>query len=119
MLMRPTNATCSTSAFRESFEVFLASIRDLIKSCNFCTNCHESILRDKIVLGVSRTTRELLLRERQLSLKQAIDICKSTETASTTAKILQGETTSEPVNRVDRRTFRNPRRFSESSVPVL
>jgi hypothetical protein len=45
----------------ETFEAYLTSLRDLIKTCTFCSTCHDSVLRDKIVLGVPQTTRELLL----------------------------------------------------------
>ena len=36
----------------ESFETFLAAIRSLVKTCNYCENCIDSILRDRIVLGI-------------------------------------------------------------------
>ena len=36
----------------ESFESFLTAIRSLIKTCNYCDNCVDTILRDRIVLGI-------------------------------------------------------------------
>ena len=56
----------------ESDETFLAAIRSLIKTCNYCENCIDSILRDRIVLGIrDTTTQTALLKERNLTLKHA------------------------------------------------
>ena len=33
----------------ESFETFLTAIRSLVNTCNYCENCIDSILRDRIV----------------------------------------------------------------------
>ena len=74
----------------ESFESFLAAIRALIKSCNFCNTCLDSILRDRIVLGIrDTTTQTTLLKERKLTLEKAIDICKASENASTQGRALR------------------------------
>lgn len=67
----------------ESFEMFYADLQRLIKSCNFCSNCQTSLLKDRIVLGIqdSSVQRELL-KVRKLTLENTIDICKSSEQAS-------------------------------------
>ena len=50
----------------ETFESSLATLRTLIKSCKYCDNCIESLLRDRIVLGIrDASTQKLLLRERE------------------------------------------------------
>ena len=36
----------------ETFEQFESDLRVLIKTCSFCENCVESIVRDIIVLGI-------------------------------------------------------------------
>ena len=36
----------------ETVECFLASIRRLVKTCEYCENCVSSIIRDRIVLGI-------------------------------------------------------------------
>ena len=36
----------------ESFQSFLSDISNLVKSCNYCNNCVESIVRDRVVLGI-------------------------------------------------------------------
>ena len=36
----------------ETFEQFESDLRVLIKTCSFCENCVESVVRDRIVLGI-------------------------------------------------------------------
>ena len=51
----------------ETFECFLASIRRLVKTCQYCVN---SIIRDRIVLGIrDPETQSELLKERALTLQ--------------------------------------------------
>ncbi|GAB1598786.1 hypothetical protein Ahia01_000155800 [Argonauta hians] len=76
----------------ETFESFQSSVRSLVKSCNYCPNCVDSIIRDRLVLGISdQTTQQSLLRERNLTLQQCIDICKAAENVSIQTKILRPE----------------------------
>ena len=71
----------------ETFESYLATLRSLIKSCSYCDRCIDFILRDRIVLGILDVkTQEMLLRERDLTLAKAIDICQTAETAVTQGK---------------------------------
>ena len=64
----------------ESVENFVADLQRLIKTCNYCDNCRESILRDKIILGISDPQLQKdLLRVRILTLKDCIDMCRSYE----------------------------------------
>ena len=36
----------------ESFDNFFSDLRRKIKTCNFCENCCESIMRDRVILGI-------------------------------------------------------------------
>ena len=84
---------------RETSESFLASIRLLIRSCNYCDSCAPSILRDRIVLGVRSTSLQTaLLKEGKLNLKTAIDICKAFENAT----IQHEQMKEEPVKKLSR-----------------
>ncbi|ELT89292.1 hypothetical protein CAPTEDRAFT_213890 [Capitella teleta] len=38
----------------EAFDNFLSDLRELIKSCNFCTTCVDSVLRDRIVTDIKK-----------------------------------------------------------------
>ena len=67
----------------ESIDHYVSALRTLAKTCNFCQCLHDSLLRDRIVLGVKEPAlRKKLLQERKLTLEKAIDICKSGETTA-------------------------------------
>ena len=71
----------------ESIDAYVTCLRTLGKTCNFCDCIKDSILRDRIVLGVQdRRLRKRLLQERNLDLKKCIDLCKSAEAANTQLK---------------------------------
>jgi hypothetical protein len=66
----------------EPFDLFLSEIRRLIRTCEY-GELESSILRDRIVMGIrDDATRRKLLQTRKLDLKQAVDICKSSEAAT-------------------------------------
>ena len=68
----------------ETFDNYLTELKNMRKTCNFCQCLSDSLLRDRIVLGIrDDTARKRLLQERKLDLKQCIDICKSVENATT------------------------------------
>lgn len=76
----------------ESFESFLSAIRTLVKSCNYCENCIDSIVRDRILLGIRDTViQTALLKERNLTLKTCIDICKANENAAVHSQAIKPE----------------------------
>ena len=81
----------------EFMDKFLADLRMLMKTCQYCLRCEPSILRDRIILGIrSNDIREDLLKVKHLALDKCIDICKSSATAATHSDALVLDT----VNRV-------------------
>ena len=69
----------------ETIDEYVAALRDLAKSCNFCScpDLKESLLRDRIVLGIREDqVRKELLQKRKLSLDEAVDHCRSCEASS-------------------------------------
>lgn len=75
----------------ESYETYLSSLKALAKVYNFCDCLRDSLLRDRIVLGViDDTLRKHLLQERELTLPKCSDICRSYENTSTQMQILSG-----------------------------
>ncbi|KAL8597750.1 hypothetical protein ACOMHN_001709 [Nucella lapillus] len=67
----------------EPFEDYVATLRTLMKTCNFCDHIKDSLLRDRIVLGIrNQTTKERLLQEADLTLQSCIDKCRAAETTS-------------------------------------
>jgi hypothetical protein len=76
----------------EEFDNFLADIRRLALTCKFCNDCEESMVRDRVVLGVrDDDTREALLKERGLKLKTCIDICRAAQSASVNNRAMRSE----------------------------
>ena len=95
----------------ESFETFLAAIRSLVKTCNYCENCIDSILRDRIVLGIrDTTTQTALLKERNFTLQTCIDTCKAAENAVAQGKDLRPDV----VNKVSSRRHKSSRQSRQS-----
>lgn len=85
----------------ESFELYVSALRQLVKSCNYCNNCIDSLLRDRIVLGIrDANTQSALLKERNLTLGKATDICRAAENASTHLLALQSKPYAESVNKL-------------------
>lgn len=67
-------------SFHEPFDAFLTELRTQAETCNFQEK--ERMIRDNIVFSVTGKLRELLLRESQLDLKRAIEICRAYELTS-------------------------------------
>ena len=67
----------------ESFDDFLVSLRELAKTCNFCTDeCTQKSIRDQIVEGLlDGDAIEDLLKERELTLDATILKCRAQEAA--------------------------------------
>ena len=64
----------------EPFDAFLTELYSRAASCNFKEK--ERMIRDKIVFSVSGKLQELLLRESNLGLKKAKEICRAFEITS-------------------------------------
>ena len=73
----------------ETTEQYVAVLRDLRKTCNFCDCMKDSLLRDRIILGVKDAYAQKLMLQKQgrnLTLNDAIDICRATEATKTQLK---------------------------------
>ena len=67
----------------ESFDDYLISLRELAKTCKFCSDvCLEKNIRDQVIEGVcDGDTVEGLLQENDLLLAKTVAICRSKEAA--------------------------------------
>ena len=67
----------------ETFDYFLVSLRELAKTCKFCSDeCTRKNIRDQIIEGIADgDTVEDLLKEKDLSLDTAISKCRAQEAA--------------------------------------
>ena len=81
----------------ETVDNFVAELKTLAKTCNFCDCLRDSLIRDRIVLGInSEQTTKKLLRMRDLTLNKCIDVCRSEEVTAMQIKSL-----AEPVDTVN------------------
>ena len=79
---------CSQNA-EETVDEFVNCIRKLASSCQFGT-LTEELIRDKLVLGISNQSTKLhLLKEEDLTLKKAVNICRSSEIANIQLKSMK------------------------------
>ena len=91
----------------ETFDAYLADLRSLVKTCNYCANCSDSLLRDRIVFGVrSGEARSDMFKERGLTLTKAIDVCRTAESASNQTKAIKPDA----VNKVSTKSVRAKQR---------
>ena len=78
----------------ENFDAYLTALRNMTDTCNFCTcpTMKDSLIRDHIVLGIRKEdARKRLLQERKLDLKKCIDICRTSEGATTHMQAIGGK----------------------------
>ena len=76
----------------EAFDDFLVSLRELAKTCNFCSNdCLQKAIRDQIIEGLQDgEIIQELLQEKKLSLKQDITKCRGLEAVKRSHSDIQG-----------------------------
>ena len=79
----------------ESFDDFLVALRKMTKTCNFCSPlCVQKNIRDQIIEGLlDKDTVEHLLRQQELSLDNAIAICRAQEAAKKQCRSMQENNT--------------------------
>ena len=113
--MLPGKDTCSITgvSYQESpFDHFVTDLRTKAKTvtCEF-GELTDSLIRDRIVEGVrDDSTRSRLLRESSLTLQTALDICRSSEAASTQLKSLTNDNPTAGIETIERRkSTPNPR----------
>ena len=84
----------------ERFDRYLSRLREKISTCKYATLENE-MLRDRIVIGIHNSeTQQRLLREKDLTLDRAIDICRSSETATQHSQRMEP---TQPVNFVQKK----------------
>ena len=73
----------------ETFDRYVTSLRQIADKCAFDTITPDDILRDRIVFGIADDkVRERLLREPELSLAKALDICRASEMSQAQIKVV-------------------------------
>ena len=82
----------------ESFDQYLTDLKTKAQSCEF-NDLKDSLIRDRIVCGIiCDKTRSRLLREPDLTLQRAVEICRTNELTTTQMKSLgTSETNTEQI----------------------
>lgn len=84
----------------EPIDAYVGELRTLAQSCNFCTCLNDTLIRDRIVLGIrDGSTRKRLLRQGKLTLQKCIEIAKSDEVSNNQLKNMD-QPTQEDVHKV-------------------
>ena len=85
----------------QTIDEFVTELKARSQHCEFGT-LQESLIRDKIVLGVyNKKVQERLLRESELSLDQAVSICRAAEEIKLQTKEMQSQNKQEGASKVD------------------
>lgn len=94
-VLRERTSSLSVSRFSvlrsagESIDSFVTTLRLRAKSCDFGDQ-EESLIRDRVVLGCAdHRVQERLLREPDLTLQKALDICRAAEATKGQMQVLQ------------------------------
>ncbi len=75
----------------ESINAYMTDLKNKAKDCEF-GQLTDSLIRDRIVYGVTNNqARARLLREPDLSLNKAVDICRTNEATQSYLKALHEE----------------------------
>ena len=93
----------------ESIDHFVSSLRKVAKSCNFCSGLQDSLLRDRIVLGLKEPyLRKKHPQERHLTLEKAIDNRKSGDSTAQHLKDLAEASDTSEIHALKQRHERKP-----------
>lgn len=75
----------------ETIDAFVTELKSKAKDCEF-GDLHDSLIRDRIVCGIREdNVRGRLLREADLTLDKAIDVCRASGITSSQVKVLNEE----------------------------
>ena len=98
----------------ESIDSYVTCLKSLAKTCNFCDCLRDSLLRDRIVIGVlDDNLRKHLIQERGLTLTQCLDMCRSFESTSNQLQVISGK--QEEINKIHKSSHKQSKQ-PESKV---
>lgn len=107
---------CCKQETDEPIDSFLTRIKERALSCEYHA-LRDELVRDRLVLAVaSEGTRRRLLRERELTLQTATDICRLSELTERQMRVMTPLAQTDSVNATDRRSER--RAFQRKMVPA-
>ena len=98
----------------ESIDKYVAELRTLAQTCNFCHCLHDALIRDRIVLGVNDTTRKRLLQQTKLDFSKCIEICRGFEASNTQLKSMGERSKAEDLHKIQAKPKPNARRANQA-----
>ena len=83
----------------ENIDAYVTTLRNLTKNCNFCECLSDTLLRDRIVIGIrDNSVRKKLLETKNLTAQKCVDICRAAEVTEARMRTMTSAT--EQVHRV-------------------
>ncbi|KAK3084719.1 hypothetical protein FSP39_017965 [Pinctada imbricata] len=98
----------------ESIDTYVTDLKNKAQKCEFGT-LNDSLIKDRIVCGITdESCRARLLRENDLTLNKALDICRSSEASSLQIKSLHNPMVAADAVQKKKPPFNKPqRRFGQ------
>lgn len=107
---------CYKQETDEPIDCFLTRLKERASSCEYRA-LKDELIRDRLVLGVaSEGTRRRLLRERELTLQTATEICRLAELTERHIRVMAPPVQTDNVNAADRQSER--RAFQRKTPPA-
>lgn len=98
----------------ENFDTFYTELRKIAQNCNF-ENFLERMLRDRIIHGIrDRNVQQKLLEKKNLTLEQAVGICRTSELSKELVKAISKQQS--PAHEVDAVQVKNLQR-AQQEIP--
>eukprot|EP00112_Aurelia_sp_Birch-Aquarium-sp1_P015145 Seg333.2 transcript_id=Seg333.2/GoldUCD/mRNA.D3Y31 product="hypothetical protein" protein_id=Seg333.2/GoldUCD/D3Y31 len=89
----------------ESIDSYVTCLKSLAKTCKFCDCLRDSLLRDRIVIGVmDDNLRKHLIQKRGLTLTECLDMCRSFESTRSQLQVISGK--QEAINKIHKSSFK-------------
>ena len=87
---------CSNQTPGESVDSFVTALRNLAKNCNFCECMRDSLLRDRVIMGIlDNDLRKRLLQMPDLTINLCIDMCRAYEATENRMRYMKGSSQEE------------------------
>ena len=104
----------------ESIDTYVTALRALAKNCNFCQCMGDTLLRDRMIMGICDSdTRKRLPQTPKLSVEHCIDVCRAHEATEKRLKSMEGSTLNVEVHSVKHsRPGRHPPHAVKGRRPV-
>ncbi|XP_055619020.1 uncharacterized protein LOC129764194 [Toxorhynchites rutilus septentrionalis] len=86
----------------EQFDSFVTRVKEQAKKCSFNV-LHDSLVKDRIIIGVKYTNLVPQLLNDELTLQRTIELCRNFELTAMQSKALSGETKVDTVKTVKKK----------------